>query len=402
MSAWRIILWVILVLAVMGFIFLVRGILLPFLAAILVASILEPAVKQLRLRGFPRPIAVLSILLPFYLVMVAGVILLVPTIISQVSNITGTLDRVTNQMIATGDRNNYFLRWNPVIIQEQSQGFEAGVDKVLAQNRSVLSRVGLPTTRQQIIHDYIEPRRPQIAEFVKNSVGSLFGFVTGFVGNLFDLVLFLILVPMLMVEMEDFRRTSPRLIPPAFRAGAVTLFGDVGRVFISYLRGLAVLLLLFAASATVVLYALNVPNAILLGGLFAALFLIPYLGHWIAIIVLYLAVGLNGVEGTFFIHMHSPWVYGVVAVVIYFLYTVVIDNLIFPKLVGKAVGLSAPLSLFVSLSGFALFGLVGMVVALPIAGAVKVIVDRIIRFTSAAPEGLSLPAIPLRHRRLNA
>jgi predicted PurR-regulated permease PerM len=399
MNAWRIALWVFVLIGFLGFLYLVRSILLPFLVAIVIASLLEPAVRKLRLKGFPRPIAVGAILLPFYLAIGLAVTFLVPVLIGEVGSLSNTVDAFTSDLVAAGDRNNFFLRWNPVIEAEQSKGLEAGIDRLLSQNRQNLIRLGLPSTRQQIIQDYIEPKRPEIAGTVKSSFNSLFGVVTGLVGNLFDLVIMLILIPMLMIEFEDFRRTAPRMIPPAFRASAVALLGDVGRVFISYLRGYAQLLLIFAVSASLVLMALNVPNALLLGGLFAALFMIPYIGHWIAIIVLYLAVGLGGINGDFLIHMSSSWVYGVVAVVIYFGFTVVIDNLVFPKLVGKAVGLSAPLSLFVSFSGFALFGLIGMVVALPVAGAIKIILERVLRFTSSAPESLALPAVPLRHRR---
>ena len=54
--------------------------------------------------------------------------------------------------------------------------------------------------------------------------------------------------------------------------------------------------------------------------------------------------------------------------------------------------------MFVIFSGGALFGLVGMIIAFPLAGSVKVILDRLIRITSANQEVLSLPSIPIRHR----
>jgi predicted PurR-regulated permease PerM len=399
MSGWRIALWVALVLAALGFLYLVRSILLPFLVAIIIASLLEPAVRKLRLRGFPRPLAVVSVLLPFYALFIVGLALLIPRLIGEVQSLSASVDSFTNNMIAAGDRNNYFVRWNPVIELEQSQGFESRVDHVLGENRGFLSKVGLPTSSHQFITEYVEPRRPQITASVRGAFNSVFGIVTGLVSNLLDLVLLLVLIPLLMLEWEDFKRTAPRMIPPAFRTGAVALLDDVGRVFISYLRGFAILLFVFAATAALVLGALNVPNALLLGGLFAALFPIPIFGHLIAIVIIFLVIGLGGVNGNLLIHFPSSWTYAVVAVLLYFGYTVVIDNFVFPKLVGKAVGLSAPLSLFVSLSGLALFGVVGMVVALPVAGAAKVIFDRVIRFTSATPESLALPAIPLRHRR---
>jgi predicted PurR-regulated permease PerM len=55
-------------------------------------------------------------------------------------------------------------------------------------------------------------------------------------------------------------------------------------------------------------------------------------------------------------------------------------------------------SMFVIFSGAALFGLIGMIIAFPLAGAVKVVLDRLIRVTSFSTETLDLPPVPLRHR----
>jgi predicted PurR-regulated permease PerM len=74
------------------------------------------------------------------------------------------------------------------------------------------------------------------------------------------------------------------------------------------------------------------------------------------------------------------------------------DSLVYPRVVGKAVGLDPVVSMFVIFSGGALFGLVGMIIAFPLAGSVKVILDRLIRITSASQDALRLPSVPLRHR----
>jgi predicted PurR-regulated permease PerM len=62
------------------------------------------------------------------------------------------------------------------------------------------------------------------------------------------------------------------------------------------------------------------------------------------------------------------------------------------------VGLNPVVSMFVILAGGALFGLPGMLLAFPMAGAVKVVLDRVMKFTLTPGDELKLPAIPLRHR----
>jgi predicted PurR-regulated permease PerM len=78
------------------------------------------------------------------------------------------------------------------------------------------------------------------------------------------------------------------------------------------------------------------------------------------------------------------------------------DHVIYPQMVGASVGLNGVVSLFVILSGGALFGLPGMILAYPFAGAVKVILDRILKVTSTSSEQLDLPPVPLRHRTVPA
>jgi predicted PurR-regulated permease PerM len=56
--------------------------------------------------------------------------------------------------------------------------------------------------------------------------------------------------------------------------------------------------------------------------------------------------------------------------------------------------------MFVIFSGGALFGLPGMILAFPVAGSIKVLLDRVIRFTNKTDGELILPEVPLRHREV--
>ncbi|MEJ5169530.1 MAG: AI-2E family transporter, partial [Fimbriimonadales bacterium] len=70
----------------------------------------------------------------------------------------------------------------------------------------------------------------------------------------------------------------------------------------------------------------------------------------------------------------------------------------YPRVVGRSVGLHPLVSMFVILSGGALFGILGMLLAFPIAGSLKVVLDRLLRVTSQTTSAATLPAVPLRHR----
>lgn len=83
---------------------------------------------------------------------------------------------------------------------------------------------------------------------------------------------------------------------------------------------------------------------------------------------------------------------------VYLVCHLIFDNMVYPRLVGGSVGLHPVVSMFVIFSGGALFGLVGMIIAFPLAGAVKVILERLLRVTTVQPDMLGLPPVPLRHR----
>jgi predicted PurR-regulated permease PerM len=178
----------------------------------------------------------------------------------------------------------------------------------------------------------------------------------------------------------------------------MALMSDIGEVFIKYLRGVTMVVILYIAIASVMMLLLNVPYAILLAVIFGALYLVPYIGNVINLSVLFLTVGLSGVQGTFFMHFGSPWVYAIVVVIVYGTVALCFDQIVYPQMVGNSVGLNGAVAMFVILCGGALFGLPGMILAFPFAGSVKVILDRLLRLTSVSGEQLSLPSVPLRHR----
>jgi predicted PurR-regulated permease PerM len=72
---------------------------------------------------------------------------------------------------------------------------------------------------------------------------------------------------------------------------------------------------------------------------------------------------------------------------------------VYTRIVGNSVGLHPLVSFFVVFSGAALFGPAGMIMAFPVAGSVKIILDRLLMITSNSQE-LSLPSVPLRHRQV--
>ena len=396
MVGWRILLWAVLVLTALLFLYLVRGILPPFIIAFVISSLLEPVIRKLRLRGLKRGFAIGIVFVAFFAVFGMIGILTVPRITDQIGQLNSEVSQLTSQLEEANSNQNFFVRWRPTV-QAQNELQPSKIDKMLAPYRSQLENIGLPATQDAIVKKYVTPSGPLLANLLNKGVNSFVGILTALPSYLLYLILIPLLVIFMLIDMEDFKKRAPKYIPPALRASTMHLLEEIGDVFIRYLRGVATVWFLYMIMATLLFLAMGVPYAILVAIIFSGLYLIPYIGNIVAYGILFLLIGFSGATGYFW-HFPSPWGYAILVTLMYAAMALTFDQVLYPQLVGGSVGLNRVVSVFVILCGGALFGLPGMILAFPLAGSVKVILDRLLKLTSTSAEELNLPVVPLRHR----
>lgn len=394
---WRVWLWVTLVLFSAVFLYLVRSILLPFVAAMIISVLLDPTVKKLRMRGYPRWLAIGMVFAVFLGLLIGLGIWLTPVIGGQLSQFRTSIDTLTDQMGGASPNDNYFLRWNPAVqMQKPKEG--TAVDQVFKALGPTLDYLGVPSTKRDFVDQYVSPHKSEIAGYVESFFKGAFGLFPA-IGML---AIFTFITPLLvvymLVDMDRLKRRGATWIPPSIRAETLEMLRDIGQVFENYLRGVTTAILLYMGIAALLLTILGAPYAVLIGILFGALYLIPYIGPLISWTTLFVVTGLSGKMAVLGIGFSSPWMAAALITAVFVLMDRVFDMAVYPKIVGKAVGLNPIVSFFVVFSGGALFGLLGMLLAFPLAGAVKVILDRLIRVTSYTSEVVALPTVPLRHR----
>ncbi|MFI5385293.1 MAG: AI-2E family transporter [Fimbriimonadales bacterium] len=390
-------LWVVIVLAILFFLYAVRGVLLPFVIAFALSAILDPVIRKLRLRGWSRPMAVISVMTIFLGAIVAMGMWLGPIVGNQVGKLRGDVDTLATQFLTPRPQDNFFVRWNPVVRAQESESANQ-IDVLFDNYSGALKKAGMPASRQEFVDKFIEPHRGEIGQRVQSFFGSLLGVLGGAASQLLLMIFVPILMVLILMDMEQFKRRSATWIPPAIRAQAMSMLSDIGQVFMKYLRGVTISVLSYMVVMSLVLTVLRVPYSVLLGVIFGAVYLIPYLNGIICSLTIIIVTGLSPAKGDLFFHFDSSWNFGIMLAVVYLVCHLIFDNLVYPRLVGGSVGLHPVVSFFVILSGGALFGLVGMILAFPLAGAVKVILERLLRVTSSQADTLGLPAVPLRHR----
>ncbi|MEQ1821243.1 MAG: AI-2E family transporter [Fimbriimonadaceae bacterium] len=406
--SWRMALWILLVGAFFAFLYLVRAILMPFILALLVAAVLEPVIQRSikkragqsvlsdEERSKVRKRSVLSIWGLTMLGLTLVVVLLTPQVSRQILTFKDRIEGISAQLSAQTAYDNYFIRWNPRI-QMESNRTTGGIDSFFESNTARLKQLGLPTSRRAAMSEYVEPHRKEFTKAIQTFFGGILGIVSAFGSKALLLMFTPIFALLMLLDTESMKGRAASLIPPSIRNETLDLLADIADVFTRYIRGVSIALLIYSVIAAVVLTILGVPYGLVLAFVFPLIYLIPYLGSAINVGIIVLITGISGQNSGLLFSAPSPWTYGAIAGLIYFIIFLIFDQVVYTPVVGKSVGLHPLVSFFVVFAGGSLFGPMGMILAFPTAGAVKIILDRLITVTSKTQD-LQLPSIPLRHR----
>jgi predicted PurR-regulated permease PerM len=175
--------------------------------------------------------------------------------------------------------------------------------------------------------------------------------------------------------MDRFYGLLPERLQPRWRKIGHDVYRTVG----GYVTGNLLISLIAGTLTTIVLLALGVPYAVALGVIVAILDLIPLAGATIAAIII----------GTVaFLHTITA---GIVVVIFFLVYQQVENHFLQPVIYGRTVQLS-PLAVLISvLIGAKLAGILGALGAIPVAGAIQVILidwqrHRLARLAETPPD----------------
>ncbi len=326
----------------------------------------------------------------------------IPQLSRQVNEIGVTVQSTTQQLAEDTANDNVYVRWNPAI-QSKPKRVLGFVDRLLEENRSLLNQLGMPSTRRAFNEEYIQPHRQDLSDSIRNGFNGLVAFLGTAASQLALLAFTPLFAIFLMNDLEGFGKRFGNWIPPGFRLQVLEFIDDVGDVLQGYIRGVLINISTYMLVMAAVLTVLGVPFSFIFAILGGALYLIPNIGGIITAVTLTVATGVSGSTGAPFLGMSNSWAFAAVVFACFFTITTTWDVLITPKVVGKAVNLHPFVGMFVVFSGGALFGVIGMMLAYPIAGVIKIILERLLAIThKRARQKLDLPAVPLRHQEEGA
>ena len=305
------------------------GVLAPFIAVFVVAYLLDPAVSWAQRRGVPRWAASLALTLVVAGVVVGAAVLLVPLLLGQVEDLAG--QAVALALDAP--------RW----IRESSALAEA-------ERAGLLDRAALVEQVTTAVPEQVQALLARIPTFVGGLVRQ--------VGAVLGLVTTAALVPVLLFfclkDYRELRDSLVRLLPRY--EGRREYLERAAAVFGSYVRGVLAISAASAVLVAVPLAILGVPYSLLLGLMAGLLNLIPSLG---SVLTYVLGVGLMLAFGT---TTDVLIVLGVLAG-----QAIVEQSVLTPNIMSQQVGLHPVVILLALFVCGALFGLLGLVLAVPVA-----------------------------------
>jgi predicted PurR-regulated permease PerM len=311
------------------FVYYGKGIVLPFLFAVLLSMLMLPATNFLARKKFPK---VLSILVPLILafVLIAGVIYLLSRQIIHFADDLPTLKtRVT----------------------ELGSSLQNWMDESL--------KISVPKQNQ-----YIKDTVQDIKEQGPKLVGITFLSVT-------EMLAYVVLLPIYTFLMLFYRKTIKTFFISVFKNGSEDRVRDIlsesGTIAQQYVTGLLIETTIVFTLNTIGFLVLGIKYAIFLALLAALLNLIPYVGMLLANIIA-IVVTLVSSENI----SDALWV-GVILAVVQF----IDNNFGMPLIVGNKVRINALVTIVGVLVGNALCGVPGMFLAIPALAVLKVICDRV-------------------------
>ena len=327
------------------FLWVFNDILAPFVLGITIAYLLDPVVQKFSRRQIPRWATALIILTLFFGLLTLLFILLAPMAFRQGQML---IEQLPNYIQNFLDYINPYLIW-------------------------VQDRVGT---------DYIQ----QINDYLKGNAGKLVGVTGGIVGGiatggkvLAGMATTMALTPLvaffMMKEWPNITAWVESLYPRAHAPVIRGLLRKIDRKLAGFIRGQ-----LTVAFTLGVIYAIALTIAGLnygfLIGLGAGLFsIIPLVGSTLGLVV--------GIIVAWF-QTADPIYTGIIAAI--FLAGQFIEgNFLAPKMVGDSVGLHPLWVMFALLAGASLFGIVGMLLAVPVAAVIGVLVGFSIDKYKASP-----------------
>jgi predicted PurR-regulated permease PerM len=317
---------------VIAMIWLLGGMLTPFVISAYLAYLGNPLVRRLMSHHIPRPIAVSLVFVTIFLILFGLWLLLVPLIEDQLNQFITQLPAMLNWIVESTTPTLEYLS-------------------------KLTGEFDLATVKSHLL-GHSQQAGGIISHLIKTIADSS-NYLLAFVINL----LLIPIVTFYFLRDWDLALKNQHfwLEVPVIKQW-LGFIAEIDQILKAFFRGQFLLMVALAVIYSVALTVIGLPMSLLIGLLAGLLTIVPYLGFIIGIVLASLVALMQ-----FHDLNHLLYVWGIFAGV------AVIENVVLvPRLVGNSLGLHPVAVIFALSAGGQLFGLVGVLLALPVAAIIKV------------------------------
>lgn len=329
----------ILILAALALYFLyqVQSVLIYLFVSLVLALIGTPILNFFKRKcKFKHTLAVITVLAIYILFILAFILMFVPLIVSQGQNLSLL--------------NTHEIEKNTLELIKQLNLF---LERHHLDSAAVLN----PENFKSIVNFNILPN------FLNSVIGTISNLGIGIASVLFITFFFL-------KDRTQFLKGAKLLIPDSHEEKVLISVEKINLLLSRYFIGLLVQLFIVFILYTIVLLIFGIPNSLVIAFLCAVLNIIPYLGPLIASILAAVLTMLSNLGSDFQSEILPTTIYVLIG---FWLVQVIDNNFSQPIIFSKSVS-SHPLEIFlvILIAGF-LFGIMGMIIAVPLYTIIKVI-----------------------------
>ena len=330
----RLFVWALVAGVLIALLILLRGVLLPFVIGFAIAYFLDPAVDKLVAWRLPRLLATILLTLGFFVAIVAVLVLLVPLLNAQLVDFASRLPRYAN----------LFLAQATAILE--------------------IAEARLSPEDLKQIQDAFAGIAGDAVRWVGRLLGSIWSGGVA-LANLLGLVVITPIVAFyLLLDWDRLVDHVDGWLPRQHAKDIRAQVSEIDRVLAGFARGQAAVCLLLGAFYGIGLTLVGLDFGLIVGIGTGLISFVPYFGMLTGF-----AVGIGLALAQF-----PDWMPVALVATVFVAGQVIEGNIITPKLVGERVGLHPVWMIFALLAGGALFGFLGILLAVPMAAGVGVVV----------------------------
>jgi predicted PurR-regulated permease PerM len=309
-------------------------------AALFLALGLDPAISWLERRGLPRWAAILIVMTGVGLIVAALVLAVVPIIVDQVSQLVEEIPRIVARVNSQD--------WLEGL---QAQFPQVPVDEISQQVTTAITDF------------FTNPEK--LSELAGGVLQVAIAIGTG----LFAIVIVFILTLYFAASLNSMKRATYQLVPASKRERFADLTEQITQSVGRYVLGQASLAACNGVASFIFLSIIGAPFPAVLAFLAFLFSLVPLVGTITGSVIIVLVCLIPG--------LGSPLT-ALVAAIYYLIYMQVEAYFLSPHIMNRAVKVPGALVVIAALAGGALLGILGALIAIPVAASILLIIKQVV------------------------